>query len=46
MSQSQGRSVWKMIWKNFRKSLKLLPPKGQYVGEDNLGNKYFEAVKG
>lgn len=43
---SEGRSVWRMIWQNFKKSLKLLPPKGKFVGEDNLGNKYFEAVKG
>lgn len=45
-SMSQGRSVWGMIWQNFKKSLKLLPPKGKFVGEDNLGNKYFEAIKG
>ncbi|CAL1262315.1 unnamed protein product [Larinioides sclopetarius] len=40
---SQGRSVWRMIITNFVKSFKLLPPEGKLVGQDHLGNKYYQA---
>lgn len=40
---AEGRSVWRLIWNNFRTSLKLLPPKGRLIGKDQLGNEYYEA---
>ncbi|GIZ04283.1 mimitin, mitochondrial [Caerostris extrusa] len=40
---AEGRSIWRMIITNFIKSFKLLPPKGKLMGQDHLGNKYYEA---
>ncbi|GIY64762.1 mimitin, mitochondrial [Caerostris darwini] len=40
---AEGRSIWRMIITNFIKSFKLLPPEGKLMGQDHLGNKYYEA---
>lgn len=43
---AEGRSVWRLLWHSMKNSIRYLPPKGELVGEDNLGNKYFQASKG
>ncbi|XP_055530159.1 NADH dehydrogenase [ubiquinone] 1 alpha subcomplex assembly factor 2 [Wyeomyia smithii] len=42
MSKPPSRSVIKMIFTNFFNSLKPRQYKGNYVGEDYFGNKYYE----
>ncbi|XP_054723135.1 NADH dehydrogenase [ubiquinone] 1 alpha subcomplex assembly factor 2-like [Uloborus diversus] len=42
---AEGRSVWRLLWSNMRQSLKILPVKGKLVGEDHLGNRYFEGFR-
>lgn len=39
---SRGRSVLGMIWNNFRNSIRPRQIRGNLVGEDYFGNKYFE----
>ncbi|CAL8096432.1 unnamed protein product [Orchesella dallaii] len=38
----QERSILKMIWTNFRNSLRPRQIKGNLIGKDSFGNKYFE----
>ena len=37
---------WKQMWLNFRKSVWFFRRKVVYIGEDELGNKYFEKPLG
>ncbi|GFS94653.1 uncharacterized protein NPIL_509271 [Nephila pilipes] len=37
------RSILRMILTNFFKTFKILPPDGKFMGQDHLGNKYYEA---
>ncbi|GFY73964.1 mimitin, mitochondrial [Trichonephila inaurata madagascariensis] len=41
---SRERSILRMIVTNFLKTFKLLPPDGKLMGQDHLGNKYYEAA--
>ncbi|XP_076346474.1 uncharacterized protein LOC143244886 isoform X3 [Tachypleus tridentatus] len=41
-SSSAGRSILRMIIKNFIESLTPKKRRGDFVGTDNLGNKYYE----
>lgn len=43
---SQGRSVWRTLLQNMINSVRIRPLKGKLVGEDELGNKYFQAAEG
>ncbi|XP_015926072.1 NADH dehydrogenase [ubiquinone] 1 alpha subcomplex assembly factor 2 [Parasteatoda tepidariorum] len=42
---SEGRSVWRMIINNIIRSFKVIPSEGKLMGEDNVGNKYYEASR-
>lgn len=42
MSQTPSRSVLKMLFTNFFNSLKPRQFRGNYVGTDYFGNKYYE----
>ncbi|ERL86438.1 NADH dehydrogenase [ubiquinone] 1 alpha subcomplex assembly factor 2 [Dendroctonus ponderosae] len=42
MAQVPSRSIWKKIITNFVNSLKPRQFKGDYIGSDLFGNKYFE----
>lgn len=42
MANRDGRSVLLFVWRNFINSLKPRQRTGNYVGDDYLGNKYFE----
>lgn len=39
---SGGRSVFQFIWKNFLNSIKPRQFRGNLIGEDYFGNKYYE----
>ena len=38
----EGRSIYRMIWNNFINSLKPRQFRGNLIGSDYLGNKYYE----
>lgn len=42
MAQVPSRSIWKKIITNFVNSLKPRQFKGDYIGSDLFGNKYYE----
>lgn len=39
---SGGRSIFQFIWKNFVNSIRPRQTKGNLMGEDYFGNKYYE----
>lgn len=42
MANQPTRDIFKIIFQNFFKSFKPRQYKGNYVGEDYFGNKYYE----
>ncbi|XP_030380640.1 NADH dehydrogenase [ubiquinone] 1 alpha subcomplex assembly factor 2 [Scaptodrosophila lebanonensis] len=42
MANKPSRDILGIIWKNFCKSLRPRQFRGNYIGEDYFGNKYFE----
>lgn len=40
----EGRPLFKIIFQNFINSFRLRQIKGDYKGEDHLGNKYYEIL--
>lgn len=46
MSQEPTRRVWKIAFDLFIKSFRIRQMKGNFMGEDYFGNKYYEIPKG
>jgi hypothetical protein len=46
MAQEPTRRVWKILFETFLKSFRVRQIRGNFMGEDYFGNKYYEIPAG